>query len=376
MIADDLAHHRAEIGRALQVAAGALEHRAIHARLPGHRIRRAAVENTTVGHLAGGVGAQPLDAATGDIHDAGLGVVGAVVGILDGGATELRQGHDDQVVPAALVGIPAEILPERVDRPADPLQQACVGAGDPALVAVGVPAVDLGTGHEGIGLVEDQCRRLELVEVAVGGSGNHIAGIGVPGRSRSVLGVGGREQMIRSFPVGVVAVDEGVAGLAEIHAGEDLQRAPHVFILLLEEVPIDLAGECRSGGCIQRSARLEIAFQGVGNAQQVVAGRIGQIRHRRTGSAQEERQRILEGDAGQRVLARTPRLDHRSVEQAVLHHVGPRSPGLPVGLGVEMRTRLLRISHPVDEGQFTRIVDRRQEFECRMQSGKPIAQWQ
>ena len=41
-----------------------------------------------------------------------------------------------------------------------------------------------------------------------------------------------------------------------------------------------------------------------------------------------------------------------------------------------MRARLLRVGHPVDEGQFSRVVNRRQELERRMQAGKPIAQRQ
>lgn len=39
-----------------------------------------------------------------------------------------------------------------------------------------------------------------------------------------------------------------------------------------------------------------------------------------------------------------------------------------------MGTRLLRIGHPVNECQFAGIVDRGQEFESGMQSGKSIAQ--
>ena len=274
MIADDLAHHRAEIGGPLQVAAGALEHRASHSGLPGHRIRRAAVEDTAVSHLAGGVGAQPLDAAAGDIHHAGLGVVGAVVRILNGGATEFRQGHNDQVIPAALVGILAEILPERVNRPTDPLQQVRVGAGGSALIAVGIPTVDLSAGHQSVGFVKDQSGRLELVEVAVGGGGDHVARIGCTGRSGTILRVGGREQRIRFVAVRVLVVDEGVAGLAEIDASEDFQRASHVLILLLEQISVGFVGEGGSRGCLECAGGLEIAVGCIGYPEQIVAGRV------------------------------------------------------------------------------------------------------
>ena len=376
MIADDLAHHRSEVGRPLQVASGALEHRAVHTRLPGHRIRGPAVEDTTVGDLAGGVGAQPLDAPAGDIHDAGLGVVGAIVGILDGGATELREGHDHQVVPAALVGVAAEILAQGINRPPHPLKQVGMIARDPALVAVRVPAVDLGAGHERIGLVEHQRGRLELVEVAVGGGGDHVSGIGGSRGAGPVLGVGGREQVIRLVAVRVFAVHEGVAGFAEIDAREDLQRATHVLVLLLQEVPVGLVREGRPGGGLEGAGRLEIAVGGVGHPEQVVAGRVRQIGHRRAGSTQKERQRVLERDARQRIPARPARLDHRPIEHAVFDHGGPWGAGLPIGLRVEMRAGLLGVGHPVDEGQVTGIVDGCQEFQCGMQAGEPVAQRQ
>ena len=117
VIADDLAEDGPVVHRAFEVAFLDLEHRTRLAGLPRHRIRGAAAEDGG----SAGAGVVSLDPAAGDEHDRGFGMIGSVVVVLDAGPSELGEGDDDQIVPAALVRILEEVFPETVQGPTDAL---------------------------------------------------------------------------------------------------------------------------------------------------------------------------------------------------------------------------------------------------------------
>src|SRR5207245_8877078 len=141
-----------------------------------------------------------------------FGVIGASVGVLDCRAAEFRERDDDQVVPARFVAVFHEVFAERVNCPGDAALQVRVRAGQSALGAVSVESAHFGAGNDGLGFVEDQRRRLQVVEETVGARIDYVL-LGVVGVESvaAVLRVGGRKQVIGSVVVGVGIINKGVA---------------------------------------------------------------------------------------------------------------------------------------------------------------------
>ena len=251
------------------------------------------------------------------------------------------------------------VSPERVDGPGDPLLQARVGTGTPALAAVGVETAQLGAGHDRVGLVEDDRGGLELVEEAVSAGVDDILG----GDAPAVLGVGRGEQVIGPVAVGVLVVHVGIARLGEIDRGEDREGVVQVAVLEVQEFAVEFFGEGEIVGGLDGGVGLEVAGGGVGNAQQVVAGGIAEIGHRRRAAAQDQRERGLDGNAREGLRMGQAGFEHRPVKNPVLGRVVIGDAILPVNLRIEMRTRLAGVADAVDQSEVAGVVNRREIFQ-------------
>src|SRR6266404_4741493 len=133
-----------------------------------------------------------LDSAARNPHQPALGVVGAIVAILNGGATELREGDDNKVLPLHFAGIQCEVFAKPVESPGDPTLQIGVVASDTALIVVGVEAAHFRASDNGVSMVQDERSALKLLEEALGPGIYNIGRLG----SASVLGNGRREEVI------------------------------------------------------------------------------------------------------------------------------------------------------------------------------------
>ena len=259
-------------------------------------------------------------------------------------------------------------------------------AGESALRDVCVEAAHFGARDDGVGLVENQRRCLEAVEEAVG-AGIHDVLLGVGSASgnsppAAIFIVGGREQVVTTgggigpgrVVVGARVVAERVASLGEIERGKNRERVAEVLVLEVQQLAVFLVGKRESVRVGDGIVRFRVSGGGVRDAEQVVAGRIAEIRHRRSRPAQDQRQAGLERNAGERVGIGQSGLDHGAVQDAVLYQVVVGVARFPIVLRVEMRARLFRITDPMDQREVPGVVHRREEFQRGMERGKPVAE--
>ena len=217
-----------------------------------------------------------FDRAASDEHDAGFRVIGAAVGVLDGRAAEFRERNNDEIVPGGLVAVVEEIFPERENRPGNAPLQVRVRARQRTLGAVRIEPAHFGAGDDGVGLIQDERRCLQVIEETVGASIDDVL-LGVVGMKRitAVLGVAGRKEVIGRVVVCVDIIHEGVARLREIELSEDRERIGQVLVLKTEQFPVFLVRERKGVGIGDALVRFRVAGRVVGNTQQVVTGRVG-----------------------------------------------------------------------------------------------------
>src|SRR6266498_2106211 len=90
------------------------------------------------------------------------------------------------------------------------------------LITVGVESVQLRSGDNGVGLVQDQRGGFQIVEKAVSARVDDVfLRIVAVECVAAVLHVGRGEQVIRSVSIGGGIVDKGVAGFSEVKAFEN-----------------------------------------------------------------------------------------------------------------------------------------------------------
>src|SRR5437764_748034 len=222
-----------------------------------------------------------------------------------------------------------------------------------ALVVVGVETVQLRARDDCVGLVQDERSRLEIVEEALVTGIDHVfVGLvrAIGPAPAAVLDVGGREQIVAfisvgfrpigivvgDFPVGADRITKRITGLSKIYAGKDGEGVLHVRILEHEQFAIELGGEGIAVGRVQVIGGLCIAWHGIRNAQQIIAGGVGQVGHGRFRTAQNQGQGGLNGDARQGSGIGETGLQNGSIENAILHDVVIRIAIFPIALGIEM----------------------------------------
>ena len=252
-----------------------------------------------------------------------------------------------------------------------------------------IESAELRAGDDGVRLVEDKRCRFQLAEESLGGGVHRvlvedIAAIGAT--PSAVLHVGRGEEIVavrvsdgRSFrpPIhvaiglDVVAID--VAVLSEVHLREQAERGLKVLVLEAEEVAAQLRRKrVPAGGC-QSGVGLGVA-RGGRNAEQVVACRVSKVGHRRLGSTQDERERRLDGDAGQRRGVGQAGLDDGAVEDAVVDEVIVRVAVLPIPLRIEVGARLPRVGDAMHEREVAGVVNGGEEFQRGMQRAEAVAE--
>ncbi len=299
-------------------------------------------------------------------------MVCSIVIVFEGGATELGEGDDDEIVPAALVGVLEEVFAEGIDGPADPAEKIRMIPIERALGGMGVPTIDLGSGDEGIGPVEDEGCGAELSEEVVGVGGNDVfGGVVAAGGIAAVGVVGGGEQVVGQVAVGCLVVEEL---LVEVDGGEGIEGATDVGVLEVEEFAGFAVGSTDATGFGEELVGLEVAGCGVGDAEQVVAVGVADVGHGGLGAAEEEGQGGLEGNAGEGVGGGEAGFDHGPVEDAVLDEVIAGAAGLPIVLGIEMGTGLIGVTDAMDEGEVAGVVDGGEELEGGMEGGELVAE--
>src|SRR5687767_7397877 len=164
MFANDFAEHLAVIASAAEIAAVDSEHGAARPGSPSDGIAPAwATVKDTGPHRVWRAGHEALDRASRDEHDVGFGMVGAEVGVFNGGASEFGEGDDDDVVPRGLVRVEGKVFLEGIHGPTEPTIQIRVRPRESALLAVGVKAAVLGAGDQGIGLIENDGRSFDAL---------------------------------------------------------------------------------------------------------------------------------------------------------------------------------------------------------------------
>ena len=311
-------------------------------------------------------------------------MVRAEVGVFHRGAAEFRQRDDDEIVPGRLVGVFEEVFAKGVDRPGNAALQVGMRTGHSALRAVRVEAAHFGAGDDGGGVVQNERGRLEVVEESVRARVHDILlGVGhsaaaVPaavlcvGRGKQIITTGGGIRPSRVC-VGGRVVAECVASLGEIERGKSRKRVAEVLVLEAQQLAVFLVGKRKAVGSLDRVVCFLVAGT-VRNAEQIVAVRIAEIRHRRGRTAQDQRQAGLKRNTGEWVAVGQAGLHHRAVQNAVFHHVIVGVARLPIVLRIEVRAGLLRITDAVNERQVAGVVHRREKFQRRVQRGKPITQ--
>src|SRR5882672_6997655 len=95
-------------------------------------------------------------------------------------------------------------------------------------------------------------------------------------RITTILRVGCRKQVVGCVVVGVGVVFESVAGVGEVDAGKNLERVDHVTKLEGEQLPVVFVRKRILIGRHDGAVGLGVAGS-TGNAEQVVARRIGQV---------------------------------------------------------------------------------------------------
>ena len=226
-------------------------------------------------------------------------MVGAKGGVLDCGPAKFRQGDDHDILPCGLIRIAGEILAEGVHGPANPTVQIGVIAIYTSLHVMRIKATKLGAGNDGRGLVQHDRRGFQLIKEAMQSGRNRILvehRCAARSPPASVLfGIGGKE--VVALAAGTVVpllitirnfvIAEGVACLREINSRKNIQRLAHVLILQIEQSATLLAGEGNAVGGVEKVCGFRVPGGAVGNAQQIIAQRVGQVRHRGVRTTQD-----------------------------------------------------------------------------------------
>src|SRR6266542_2069253 len=398
MLSDHFAEHGAVVGVALQVTIGHAEHGAPAAvgRIKpiegtvGREFSGTAIEHARRPWRTGDVLAVAFDGSAGHPNDPGFGMVGALVRIFHGGRRNIKKKNHDDVIPGGSVRVERKVFPKGVEGPTDAAVEPGMRSGDLALGAMSVKSAVLSSGNDGIGLIQHDRGRLKVIEKVLQARVDHVF-IGVVGAGRpapaAVFEVGGREEEVasgriapgasRRHPSNVAVrldvVLERVAGVTEIDPGKQTQGLLQVLVLQAEQFATQFRSERDPIGGKERGIGLGVSGRG-GDAEQIVTRRIGQIGHGRPGTAEDERQRGLDGDAGERRGVGQAGLVDRAIKDAVVHQVVVRGAVFPITLRVEVGARLSRIGHAMDQRQLARVVNRGEELEGRMQRGETVSQ--